>query len=160
MKKNVNLQEHVRNKGFTLIELLVVIAIIGLLASVVLGNLQDSRTSAQESTIIQQARQMSNLVELVYNETGSYADAHRGYLLGCSEFDSGNYQTDLQKACQQILDSGGLLFSGAASADTFNNGRPETCLPTSTECGYTADYSKHSILVSLPSGTNEYYCVG
>src|SRR3989344_1756235 len=38
-------------KGFTLVELLVVIAIIGILASIVLGNLSSSRNKARDAAV-------------------------------------------------------------------------------------------------------------
>ncbi|MFT7645097.1 MAG: prepilin-type N-terminal cleavage/methylation domain-containing protein [Candidatus Paceibacteria bacterium] len=67
--------------GFTLIELLVVIAIIGILASVVLAALDDSRTSAREAAVIQQLHSLGLLMELnnlavpgPYYTTGNRSD--------------------------------------------------------------------------------------
>jgi prepilin-type N-terminal cleavage/methylation domain-containing protein len=62
-----------RTKGFTLIELLVVIAIIGILASVILASLNASRTKAKDAAIISEMKQFEILLNLEYNESGSYA---------------------------------------------------------------------------------------
>lgn len=58
------------SKGFTLVELLIVITILGLLASMVLAALQDSREIARDSKRIQEAKQLQNALELYRNANG------------------------------------------------------------------------------------------
>jgi prepilin-type N-terminal cleavage/methylation domain-containing protein len=73
--------------GFTLIELLIVIAIIGILSSVILSSLSNSRIKANDSKIKQQLRNFRSAAEIYYNNqnppgygvagdcaTGMYAD--------------------------------------------------------------------------------------
>ncbi len=59
-------------KGFTLIELLVVIAIIGLLASVILLALNSARAKSRDAKRVADVRQLSNALELFYNDAGGY----------------------------------------------------------------------------------------
>jgi len=59
-------------QGFTLIELLVVIAIIGILASVVLASLSDSRAAARDAARMSEAKQLQTALELYRNNTGGY----------------------------------------------------------------------------------------
>lgn len=68
-----------QNKGFTLIELLVVVAIIGLLSSVVLTSLNNARYKARDAAIKKQMLQFRNLLELEFNNTGTYAALQAGW---------------------------------------------------------------------------------
>ena len=63
-----------RNKGFTLIELLVVVAIIGILATVVLGSLSESRKRARDAGRLAEIKQMQNALELYYLDNGTYPE--------------------------------------------------------------------------------------
>jgi prepilin-type N-terminal cleavage/methylation domain-containing protein len=53
-------------RGFTLIELLVVIAIIGVLAAVVLVNVNSARDKSENGAIVRQVREYATAVQLAY----------------------------------------------------------------------------------------------
>lgn len=59
-------------RGFTLLELLVVIAIIGVLVTVVIASLNDSRRKARNENVVTQMFEYQKSLELYYTETGSY----------------------------------------------------------------------------------------
>ena len=59
-------------KGFTLIELLVVIAIIGVLSSIVIASLGNSRKLARDTKRITEIKQLQTALEMYYNDTGRY----------------------------------------------------------------------------------------
>jgi len=61
-------------RGFTLIELLVVISIIGLMSSVVLAALNDSRTKARNAERIQGMQEYTKTINLSYDKYGEYPD--------------------------------------------------------------------------------------
>ncbi len=65
-----------QKKGFTLIELLVVVAIIGILASVVLSLLSESRKKGVDAAVKQNVTNARLEAEVFYNTTGgnSYTD--------------------------------------------------------------------------------------
>lgn len=66
------------NKGFTLIELLVVIAIIGLLASIVLVALTQTRSKARDTKRIADINQLRKALELYYLDYGVYPTTSAG----------------------------------------------------------------------------------
>jgi prepilin-type N-terminal cleavage/methylation domain-containing protein len=61
-----------KNRAFTLIELLVVIAIIGILASIVMVALNDSRTKTRDAERLSDMKQIQIALELYYDTYGSY----------------------------------------------------------------------------------------
>ncbi|WKZ24398.1 MAG: prepilin-type N-terminal cleavage/methylation domain-containing protein [Patescibacteria group bacterium] len=62
-------------KAFTLIELLVVIAIIGVLSTLVIVSLGDSRAKARDSKRLNDLKAMANALELYYANNNSYPQA-------------------------------------------------------------------------------------
>jgi len=61
-----------QNKGFTLIELLVVIAIIGILATIVMVSLNNSREKAKISKSQADLKQIRTAIALLENDTGEW----------------------------------------------------------------------------------------
>lgn len=62
-----------KNKAFTLLELLVVIAVIGILASVVMVSLSNSKTKARDAKRKTDLNQLAQAMELYgYDNNGSY----------------------------------------------------------------------------------------
>lgn len=59
-------------KGFTLIELLVVVSIIGILATLVVANLNAARTRARDTVRKADLKNVQTALRLYYNDVGSY----------------------------------------------------------------------------------------
>ncbi len=71
-------------RGFTLIELLVVIAIIGVLATLVINNLNDARGRARDLKRKSGLNQLKTALRLYYNDYQRYpADANGRYIPLC-----------------------------------------------------------------------------
>lgn len=77
--------------GFTLIELLVVISIIGLLATLLMANLNTSRARARDAQRKSDIRNIQTALRLYYNDYGEYPDdgtdsvsGFDGSIVGCN----------------------------------------------------------------------------
>lgn len=71
-------------RGFTLIELLVVISIIGILATLVLANLNAARERGRDAQRKADLRTIQTDLRLYYNDTGGYPASNSSYqILGC-----------------------------------------------------------------------------
>lgn len=102
-------------RGFTLIELLVVIAIIGILASVVIAQLNSARAKGSDAAVKSNLANIRPQAEIVYDNTGNY-DAVCGdgtviaALDAASNAGAGNTTSDV---CNDV---GGSSTAWAASA--------------------------------------------
>jgi len=92
MFKNSNLKSKISNlkSGFTLIELLVVISIIGLLATLLMANLNAARSRARDAERKSDLRNIATALRLFYNDYGYYPNSNTafsnsglGYIQGC-----------------------------------------------------------------------------
>lgn len=59
-------------KAFTLIELLVVISLIGILATLVIANMNSARERARDATRKSDLRNIQTALRLYYNDNGGY----------------------------------------------------------------------------------------
>lgn len=118
-------------KGFTLIELLVVIAIIGILASIVLVNLNSTRKKAKDTAIKMALVEMRSQAEIDFDADGDYRDT-------CAEAGgaAGNSTIAYTNIATSITSNGG---SGICNESTNS-----------------ADWAAWSALVST---TTNYWCV-
>jgi len=62
--------KNIRSKGFTLVEIMIVVVIIGLLAAMAIPAFQKVRTSSQEKTLVNDARQIASAAAQYYLEKG------------------------------------------------------------------------------------------
>lgn len=67
-----------KEKGFTLLELLVVMAVIGILAAVILVNLQSARQKANDTKVQEEVRNMMTALETHIAVNGDAADFSNG----------------------------------------------------------------------------------
>ncbi len=90
--------------GFTLIELLVVISIIGILASVILSSLSDSREQAKIASAQVQLKNIHTAMELLYVNTGLYPHKKVSY---CPPVDQANNEIALSTPSAGLVASDG-----------------------------------------------------
>lgn len=70
--------------GFTLIELLVVVSLIGILATLVLANLNAARQRGRDAQRKSDLKSIQNGLQLYYNDYGKFPDNNSsGQILGC-----------------------------------------------------------------------------
>lgn len=74
-----------KNRGFTLVELLTVIAIIGILSSITLSSLNESREKAKIAKAKEEIYSIRIALELLYDDTGKYVN-------GCPDSEESDYE--------------------------------------------------------------------
>jgi len=71
-------------KAFTLIELLIVISIIGILATLIMSNLNDARTRARDIKRKTELRSLKQALQLYYNDYQHFPSSTNGLtIIGC-----------------------------------------------------------------------------
>jgi len=66
------------NRGFTLLELIIVITIIGLIASIMVVSINESRRKARNEAVVSQMYEYQKAIELNYSDTGVYPHPNGG----------------------------------------------------------------------------------
>jgi len=85
-----NTEYRILNTGFTLIELLIVMAIMGILATLLVGGFQTAQMRGRDSQRKSDLKQLSNSLELFYNDYGFYPADSSGLIVGCPYLASGS----------------------------------------------------------------------
>jgi general secretion pathway protein G len=75
--------KYIKTGGFTLIELLVVVSLIGVLATLVLANLNAARQRGRDAQRKSDLRNIQTALRLYYNDYGIYPANMAGNIAGC-----------------------------------------------------------------------------
>jgi prepilin-type N-terminal cleavage/methylation domain-containing protein len=161
---------HSNRKGFTLIELLVVIAIIGLLATIILADLNTARMKADDAKRMADLGSIQTALETYYidhnampiNRTpdGAYSDANPDFL---AELVAGGYLPETPQSPASVLDPYwyydygpgndiGVVVSTwlQAAAPSPVNGYPGTCRPWPAGQNWCEQESNTEYCLCLP----------
>lgn len=71
-------------RGFTLIELLVVISLIGVLATLVIANMNSARERARDAQRKSDLRNIQTALRLYYNDMSVYPQGSSGSIVACN----------------------------------------------------------------------------
>ena len=142
-------------KGFTLIELLMVIAIIGILASIIIVNLNGARNRAKDASIISSAESIMKAVQInsiAANDYSVWSGVRWfGTTSDCANKITSSMGPDYSQmvaACQSIINAIGSTSQANNSMDKLYIGP-----------GGTAANPKLTIMAALPSA-QRFYCIG
>lgn len=150
-------------KGFTLLELLVVIAIIGVLSSVVMVSLGNSKIKAKDAAIKSELSELQKVIEQSMNNgnKNNYFDTGLwggGYIHPSCVDLNGDMATEARKICAAIYSIGIGDFGNPSNTNQMLMGVHEYT-KNATWLPYKGPrYDMYSISVRLNSGS--YYCVG
>ena len=81
---NMNIKNNI-NRGFTLVEIMIVVVIIGLLAAMAIPAFQKVRSSSQDKTVLNNARQLSAASDQYFLEYG-VSSVSIGNLVGSANY--------------------------------------------------------------------------
>jgi len=73
------------NRAFTLVEIMIVVVIIGLLAAMAIPAFQKVRTSSQDKTVLNNARQLAAAADQYFLENG-VSSVSQGSLVGATNY--------------------------------------------------------------------------
>ena len=147
-----------KNRGFTLVELLTVIAIIGILSSVILADMSNSRKDAKDAAIIESARSIMVVAER-YGIVKTPGDFSK-FILGTNG--NGNVQAITDCSYDSSLPEADSLTAACQSIFNYTNGAfPNARFPFQVWMGSakSSPYPKFSIVAKLP-GQQKYFCIG
>ncbi len=133
---------YLNKRGFTLTEVLVIVAIIGLLASLILINLDQSRKRARDSVIVTALTEVRNVAAL-------YNDSNETYVGVCDSAGSLSNSGDLGRIKAHIEEN-----NGSSGVIRCNDSENEFAVIVSLNMGncWCVDYKGNSFEVTLPAG--------
>jgi len=115
IKSYINNTKH-KNSGFTLIELLVVVAMIGILATLVLANLNAARERSRDVVRKADLKGVETALRLFYNDFGYFPNSNASYeIMGCGTLG------DTICVWDQAWTAGGTTYMQNLSTDPLNS---------------------------------------
>ncbi len=147
--KAKNLQ--IKMKGFTLIELLVVITIIGILATIVVVNLNSARGKGQDTAIKEQMSQLRAQAALYYDDNYGYTVANGNAAI------TGTCPTAVASPNTNVFDQ--IDFIRSLTALQRNSGSAPNCYLEAGTSAATSQKWALTIKMRLPSAPNGLWCV-
>lgn len=147
--KKTNTKPNSKMKGFTLIELLVVITIIGILATIVVVNLNSARGKGQDTAIKEQMSQLRAQASLYY-------DDHFGY-------SSSNSSSAVTGTCPTTSGTTNVFnqadFIRSITALTRNSGNAPSCYMEAANGSAPSQSWAMTVRMRLPTSTGGMWCV-
>lgn len=110
-------------KGFTLVELLVVMAIISILATLIVGGFRSSQMRGRDGGRKSDLKQISNALELFYNDYGKYPAASGTQIAACPYNSTTGAGTACSWGTSELTDSKTIYYKvipkDPASSQTY-----------------------------------------